>query len=709
MGFTNGLTSLSLNLLASFVYDLQRNRNKTVESIADKAIEETCSHSSVAFKVEVDKNELKNILFSDHIESDLRNFSILDREGGINRLVARFASLSSFYIPDETKKIELIIKIFEYLFRILERLVLTNPDFGNIYQKRYQELNRKAEQEEHKRLQVDIQKVHELISHMRDELGDSVAEKIATLVGRKILNKKDQPEPMQREYYPKIQDYLARKICSAENYRSSMLSLFTDTMSRDLVNLVKQNKRITLLGDAGIGKSMELEHVANYFSDDDSHFYPFIANIKNYSVYQSLAEHLSPSWEQVQEDRLLVILDGLDEIESKHRNDAIRQIESFAERYSQCHMLISCRTNFYESETSEWSGSLNGFTSFVLLNLDNKEIGKYIETKLGHLWKKFEDSIFASKLEELTKIPFYLVGLVELFKCNADRGLPKNRAEIFEQLLELRMKKDIEHFKNTIALREKKKKIAKTLERTALGMEALGRNFITDEEFQQFVPNEDLRMLITYCTAFKKTEGETITWQFEHNNFQEFLAARALSKQSFEAIKDFVAFLPKHQKTKPSWLNTLSFLISILDEGNELFADLMAWIINIEPVIVVRFEPDRIEKATRLRLFNRIFDDYKSKCIWINRDKFPLGELARFGQADETTEFLLNEIKNSTHYTTLSNAIRLLGLVRISHRQRHEATECLVNYAIDSSKGTHAQRYALIALSTPRAQFQGGD
>lgn len=277
--------------------------------------------------------------------------------------------------------------------------------------------------------------------------------------------------------------------------------------------------------------------------------------------------------------------------------------------------------------------------------------------------KAFNEIVIKNQLQSLLRIPFYLTRLVDIYENS--RTLPESKAKIFEQLLFARMQLDVEHFRTTVELHDKKEAIIGTLERVALGMETLGRNYITDEEFTQLEADGSLRTLLKYCTAWKKQEDKTVTWQFEHNNFQEYLAARILSRQSLEVIQDFISFKPDHKKIIPSWVNTLSFLLSISNNNN-----LFRWIIESEPEIAVKFEADKIEVTDRIRIFKEIFNSYKEKQIWIDRDKFSYMELAGFGQSDEVIDFLLAETENAEHYTTLSNAIHLLSESKIPYNQR---------------------------------------
>ena len=502
--------------------------------------------------------------------------------------------------------------------------------------------------------------------------------------------------PISKIKYDETPDYLPRKAHPTSSYIAPGLSFVREELSQDVIDLVKKNKRIVLLGDAGVGKTTELKRIAHCFSRNDSPFYPSLVHLNTY-VNENIHELLPSNWNEIPQNQWLIILDGLDEIENKNKNDAIRRIESFSDNYPYSHIVVSSRTNFYNRETEESTGTLRKFSSYILLELDNKDIQEYIETKLENRTKKFNEVIERNRLQDLLRIPFYLVQLVNLFEIN--NTLPQSKAEIFEQLLRARIRLDEEHFRAVLKLRKKKNIIIETLECIALGMEVLGRNYITDDEFQGLVPEESLRELLSYCTTWTNDGRETPLWHFEHNNFQEYLAARVLSRQSFEIIQDFVSFPPAHRKIIPSWINTLSFLFSIVDKNHLLYGNLFNWIKDIEPELVIKFEPDKMETTTRFQIFKDIFDYYKERRIWISHDKFDYNELARFGQSEETINFLLTEIENATHHTVLSNAIRLLEFLTIpcSHKQR--VTNLLVNCALDSKMSEHIQNNALIALA----------
>lgn len=492
--------------------------------------------------------------------------------------------------------------------------------------------------------------------------------------------------------YTKVSDYLPRKVAKAENF-SRNYYLFSDYENyENIIQVTDKNKHVVLLSDAGVGKTTELKQLAYHYSRNRL-YYLILVRLNKYTN-KSISEYFPKYWELIPEEKLIILLDGLDEIESKNENDAIREIGLFAENHPNICIVISCRTNFYKIEYENIFGmnTLSGFTSYILLDLENKEIKKYVNDKLDFKSTYFFDSIYEKNLYHLLRSPFYLVNLVKLYTKN--NNLPKSKAEIFENLLELRIRLDITHYQTTKQLEKEIKNVMKTLEYVALAMECLGRNYIYNEELEEILPDSSSRELLEYCTTWIKQETDKVTWQFEHNNFQEYLAAKKLANYPPEVIKEFVSIGYEHKKISLSWINTLSFLVSIYDTD-----DLQKWILSVQPELFVNFEHEKISKVERIRIFKEIFESYEAREIWISRDKFRTDELARFGQSDEIVDYLLDKIGNDAHFTTIGTAIEMLCELQIPIEKEDRTRELLIESALETSYKGIVQNLALECLS----------
>ena len=502
---------------------------------------------------------------------------------------------------------------------------------------------------------------------------------------------------IEKRSYEKNPDYINRKVCDSKEYNEKF-TIYEKEKQKDFIDVISEQDRLTLISDAGVGKTTELDRINFVFSKKESMFIPYFVRLNTYTN-QPICNLLQENWDKIPRKTPLVILDGLDEIESKNKRDAIRNIEWFSMNYPNIKIVVSCRKNFYSSKSENYSGTLEGFSTYVLLDLGETEINGYINKKLGVHANDFYEIINKHGLQNILKIPFYLIILVDLF--NREKNIPESRTGIFEKIIGLRIDQDIEKYRTTIDmgididLIEQKNNIVSTLEIIALVMETLGKNYIYDEELEKIPQIEGKRKIIRFFMLKKDKIDNKIIWYFEHNNFQEYLAARILSKKPLAIVKEFIFFAPDYKVVIPSWSNTLSFLASIF-KGDSL----IDWVIDKCPSVSVKFEKDKINEAKRIEIFKRIFNKYKENKTWINQDKFRYYDLADFGKSIETLNFLLKEGKKEYHYTTTFNIIELLRYMNIPGVRdiKEGITDFLLNSALND-KNEIVQSHALLALA----------
>lgn len=495
--------------------------------------------------------------------------------------------------------------------------------------------------------------------------------------------------PVSKISYSPVKLYLRRSV--VRNQKAESEAFFYEEISYDLVEVVREHNKVVLVGDAGIGKTSELGRIANYFSDDQTTYYPFFVSLNTY-IDQKIEDLFNSDWNQIPSNLLLFILDGFDEIESKFKKDFIKRLELFCEKNTGIHVLISCRSNFYMAETNESSGLFKGFKSVFLNNLDQNQISVYSKQRLGFKSSRFIDGIKEKKIDDLLTIPFYLIELINLFESSDQ--LPDSRASIIDKLIASRLNFDVKHFKHALDLERKKESAVERLQDIALIMETLGRNYIAEHEYQSILPNKDDRELLSHCTAWKN-QSNSLTWQFENNNIQEYLAAQKLRPQRLSVIQSFVAFGPKYGKIIPSWVNAMSFLISIYES-----ADLIEWLLKIEPEIIIKFEPERIEERRRIQIVQDIFNFYRNKKIWINTEKFRYGELGKFCSSIEVVDFLIEASRKESDPVVSGNAIQIISemQMKLPYSRRENVQNFLMNFMTDDNSPDSLKGRALSAL-----------
>ena len=322
------------------------------------------------------------------------------------------------------------------------------------------------------------------------------------------LTFKQKIQRIKKYKFKELKSYISRRVYDLQD--EDKFYLFDpEKYSEELFNLVQKEKKIVLLGDAGTGKTFELEQVAQYYSDDDKPLYPIYTSLTLY-VDENFEDYLPSEWKeysenpQIKENHLLIILDAFDEV--KDKSIAQRKILAFCEKHPDVHFLISCRSNFYKTESKEGSGTLNNFLSYSLLGLTKSQIMDYLINNLkSKRADEFIKNIYSQKLYYLLEIPFYLINLVSYYTENGT--LPKNKADIFKYLLKKRIKLDEQKYNNDMELDKEKTQIFNTLEKLALGMELLCKNQISDDEYHKIIPDRDLRNLVKHSTCLSSNES----------------------------------------------------------------------------------------------------------------------------------------------------------------------------------------------------------
>ena len=95
--------------------------------------------------------------------------------------------------------------------------------------------------------------------------------------------------PVSKEAFDVIPNYLPRKITLAKEISTTGFSFLLADSSKDTIDVIAQNDRIVLLGDAGAGKTTELERIKCHFSKNESQIKPFFVSLNKY-VNENIAE-----------------------------------------------------------------------------------------------------------------------------------------------------------------------------------------------------------------------------------------------------------------------------------------------------------------------------------------------------------------------------------------------------------------------------------
>ncbi|MEX0812073.1 MAG: hypothetical protein WD048_07630 [Chitinophagales bacterium] len=492
----------------------------------------------------------------------------------------------------------------------------------------------------------------------------------------RLIKRKDeiQSKIPKKKDYKKPDKYISRKLIEVNDIKSNQLFI---TDAKKSLDILENENKIALLGKGGDGKSVELEYIASYFSDEESKFHPHLIKLKNHT--NKPIEDYIKGIEYIPKSELLVLIDGLDEVLPGKIQEVRRQILSFAEDYTMAKIIVSCRNNFYFSDISTQSkeslqeSTLKKFNPYELAELGSVEIHFFIKNQLlkesDNFTKEIEDKGFASLLNS----PYYLIRLVEELKKKKE--LPKSKSELFQNIITENIKKDISRYYNGGDRAANEIPMSDVITKFAFFLQYKGvSSCIWKEIHEHFSSKEKELIKHSGYNIFGEDDPNSI-WSFNHNLIQEFLVAEFISQKDFKTILSLICF-PKTKKIIPKWINTIGLLIEILEDSNPVKDKLIKWLIKNEPQLLMQFELGSLNDNKRLNLFKTVFNNYKSQNRRIPWNIFSYFELTKFSNSSETIEFLLKELKNNSNpINSTRNALELLAWYNIEeNHSRLKAT-----------------------------------
>ncbi|MFV8369500.1 NACHT domain-containing protein [Flavobacterium sp. LB2R40] len=423
------------------------------------------------------------------------------------------------------------------------------------------------------------------------------------------------------------------------------VSYFKDD-SPVLGELLKDHKRIFILGNPGSGKSTELIKLAlaNWAEGEVNSYVPIFKSLKDFTANDTIESYLPPHWTELR--KILLIFDGIDEIQNieSFKSEFQNFLEYTAHGEKDIKYVISCRTNIYESVVM-------GISEFKIFYLQDLNYDQGIEL----LQKKCTNFVLESKFNTFLKTPF-LIDILAEYILDKNEG-PSSTANLWKVYIDKRLAHDRKN--KLVKISIDPMLIKKYSRKTALINELMKSSVFDEENLYSIVKESSIDL-----KEFKKNPlldkiANQETWFFEHKNIQEYFAAMVLSKLSFEKIKDFIV-VKESNRTHPSLFNTISFLLNILD--GKSYEDLANWLIENEQELLFKADSDRTD-AFKVKVFQEYFS---KQCIekgfWIGTNRtFSTAEIAKFGDCDVNLNYLLDFIKDDTyHFRVVISALNLL-------------------------------------------------
>ncbi|WP_284651128.1 NACHT domain-containing protein [Flavobacterium terrisoli] len=448
-------------------------------------------------------------------------------------------------------------------------------------------------------------------------------------------------EVSQREIYLKEASIVDNDVLYIKRaLKRNKFSFFQDDKS--LLELIKDENIILLLGEPGSGKTTELINLSKYFEKNisDLGVTPIFINLSNKDRFEDISDLMPVDWKA--NNRIVILLDGFDEFEFK--SVLSEQIKRLLENKEiSFKIVISCRTYAYNEELSQLEPAkfyLDGFTTAQSMKLLNGKFGLPVEVY---------DKIEKDKFKDILEDPFML-NLLGIY-YTSHNIIPDSVFEIYENIKGGMPADEIEMYKIFALILEltKNTSIEKAELRSLFG---LGYNKLINLKFIQ--------------KSFDKR-----SFKFIHKNYQEYFAALALSELSYDRIIDFIV-IKGTNKTHQSLFNTITFLINIVEIDK--YNLLVEWLKANDRELLFKADKNRIENI-RVEIFREYFEtECIDKTFWITNNKtLTVKEIADFGDCVENFDYLNRIVNNDkNHYRVIISALELLSFFTVPLDRRDD-------------------------------------
>jgi hypothetical protein len=225
------------------------------------------------------------------------------------------------------------------------------------------------------------------------------------------------------------------------------------------ITIANQCQYLMILGQPGAGKStflrkIGLETLKGNSKQIRGKYVPVLIELKQFAgnevnILNIIAnEFLACQLPQAEEftnkllnqGKLLLLFDGLDEVPNKNFELVIDKIRDFVEKNNQNKFIISCRTAAYRQKFKD-------FKEFIIADFDNQQIKQFIhnwfysevDKKLGTAEKCWNKINSEEATRELARTPLLLTFLC--LEYDESQDLPKKKATLYGNALDILLRR----------------------------------------------------------------------------------------------------------------------------------------------------------------------------------------------------------------------------------------------------------------------------
>ena len=331
-----------------------------------------------------------------------------------------------------------------------------------------------------------------------------------------------------------------------------------------------KNKHIAIAGEAGAGKTTLLATIAEKLHQQGQlTIFISLADLQDKSLYDDIYESWLPRalglrkgratedqkddlHEQFKLGKVWLLLDGLDEMQSKSSANALVRIESeIRDVIEQSKVVLTCRLNV-------WDVNLNGLSNFETFRMgkfSQANVDEFISEWFIKVERPESAPILEAKLNDpnrdrirdMVRHPLRLALLCQTFYRNSNMDLPETKAGLYEQFVPCFY--EWNEWKPNIVDEDLSQDTLRKELHLALGKLAiagidsdagfrLSRSLAEKEMGDRLF---ELAVKLNWLIPIQRDEDNQQVYSFFHATFQEYFAALAVNESTYFLLNN-----PKH-------------------------------------------------------------------------------------------------------------------------------------------------------------------
>lgn len=551
-----------------------------------------------------------------------------------DELVAKIKGAAERHVKgDSSMQTSTVVKSFE-----INNVGLTAPEIVQIYEEEYIRLKEEKKADPWEKIKEDVGWFAAVILGIFFVFKEALKkwfEKIVEMLGTAVYNRFAGSKFFQGMALRRYQKALIEKHKELKiPFRSKPLQMqevyvplkVLDGSNEDAYRAIAESQRSMIKGAPGAGKSMLLKHIAlSHAEGGFAKYVPILLELhrlsdRDKSISQYLVEALDrddfPKADRfvaqgLKNGTLLLLFDGLDEVNSAERQQVVQRIKDLIDQCSKCRVLITCRTQVYKNEFSEVVNR-----TLEVVEFTDQQIQSFLQPwqssmtsdkSVEQLLRNLHDR---PRIMALARNPLMLTIIAYLY-TDTPFVLPHSRSEFYQKSTDLLL--DQWHQEHNQFPSRDKKSVLRHLalyNQDSVNHQQKDRRSIdyltVIAEVKRVLPslNIDIDKAEVFLKEIVERSGLLLEidggerYQFAHLTLQEYFAAAKL-------IEDEQGLVTRFEKDPDGWREVIKLWCGLAEDSTKIIERIFE--VDKNTAFECLADAQRVDEV----IADRIIDDFK--------------------------------------------------------------------------------------------------